>query len=124
LSPRIHVVALTLAAALTIGSGLAVATCGGGSPAPSLPASPVDGVVVHVDGTGLGSVTAFTMRLPGGGTLVLTLGSLENAAQFAPGHLAEHETTGLPVRAWFVTSGGIPTVYRLEDAPVTPSSSP
>jgi hypothetical protein len=125
LSRRIHLVALTIAAALIIGSAFAIAACAvGASPAPSLPASPVDGIVVHVDGAGLGSVTAFTMRLPGGATLVLTLGSLENAAQFAPGHLAEHEATGLPVRAWFVTSGGIPTVYRLEDAPVSPSSSP
>jgi hypothetical protein len=104
---------------------LALAACAtNGSPAPSLPASPIDGVVVHVDSTGLGNVTSFTLRRPGGTTLVLTLGTLENATQFAPGHLAEHETTGLPVRAWFVASGGAPVVYRLEDAPVVPSSSP
>jgi hypothetical protein len=106
-------------------TALALAACGtNGSPAPSLPASPIDGVVVHVDSTGLGNVTSFTLRRPGGATLLLTLGTLENATQFAPGHLAEHETTGLPVRAWFVASGGAPIVYRLEDAPVVPSSSP
>ena len=104
---------------------LALAGCGiNGTPAPALPASPVDGVVVHVDSTGLGNVTAFTLRLPGGAMVGLRLGTLENATQFAPGHLAEHETTGLPVRSWFVVSGGIPIVYRLEDAPVGPSSSP
>jgi hypothetical protein len=104
---------------------LVLAACGtNGSPAPSLPASPVDGVVVHVDSTGLGNVTSFTLRLAGGATLVLTVATLENATQFAPGHLAEHETTGLPVRAWFVASGGVPIVYRLEDAPAAPSSSP
>jgi hypothetical protein len=104
---------------------LTLAGCGtDGSPVPSLPASPVDGIVVHVDSTGLGNVTAFKLRLAGGATLVLSLGTLENATQFAPGHLAEHETTGLPVRAWFVSSNGVPIVYRLEDAPVVPSSSP
>jgi hypothetical protein len=116
------------AAALVVAAvaiALALAACGAdGSPAPSLPASPIEGVVVHVDSTGLGSVTGFTLRVAGGATLVLSLGTLENATQFAPGHLAEHETTGLPVRAWFVVSGGVPIVYRLEDAPAAPSSSP
>jgi hypothetical protein len=108
-----------------LATALALAACGtNGSPAPSLPASPVDGVVVHVDSTGLGPVTGFTLRRPGGATLVLSLGTLENATKFAPGHLAEHETTGLPVRAWFIASGGVPIVYRLEDAPAAPSSSP
>lgn len=115
----------------SLATALALAACDiGASPAPSLPASPLDGVVVHVDSAGIGNVTAFTMRLAGGATLVLSLGTLENATQFAPGHLAEHETTGLPIRAWFVVSGGVPIVYRLEDAPVgsaapvPPSSSP
>ncbi|HEV2006236.1 MAG TPA: hypothetical protein VGQ85_06430 [Candidatus Limnocylindrales bacterium] len=80
--------------------------------------------MVHVDSTGLGNVTGFTLRLPGGATLALTLGTLENATQFAPGHLAEHEATASPVRAWFVASGGVPIVYRLEDASVAASSSP
>jgi hypothetical protein len=117
--------------AAAIASLLVLAACATtGSPTPSLPASPIDGVVVHVDSTGLGNVTAFTMRLSGGATLVLSIGVLENATRFAPGHLAEHETTGLPVRAWFVASSGVPMVYRLEDAPVgastpvAPSSSP
>lgn len=120
---RLGAAALIGAAALAI--ALALAACGtDGSPETSLPASPIDGVVVHVDSTGLGNVTGFTLRRPGGATLLLSLGTLENATQFAPGHLAEHETTGLPVRAWFVMSGGIPIVYRLEDAPAAPSSSP
>ncbi len=115
--------AVLVVAAVAI--ALALAACENkGSPAPSLPVSPIDGVVVHVDSTGLGNVTGFTLRLPGGATVVLSLGTLDNATQFAPGHLAEHETTGLPVRAWFVLSSGVPIVYRLEDAPVAPSSSP
>jgi len=109
--------------AATIAIALVLAACAAnGSPVPARPASPIDGVVVHVDSTGLGNVTGFTLRLPGGATLALTLGTLENATQFAPGHLAEHETTGLPVRAWFVVSSGVPIVYRVEDAPVGPST--
>ncbi len=117
--------------ALTFAICPALAACaGGGSPAPSagassvVPASPVDGVVVHVDATGLGNVTGFTMRLSGGATLALTLGTLENATEFARGHLAEHQATSSPVRAWFVANRGVLTVYRLEDAPRAPSSSP
>jgi hypothetical protein len=125
LRPRPHLVAVAAAVVVTVGAAFGIAACAvGGSPAPSLPASPVDGVVVHVDSTGLANVTGFTMRLPGGATLALTLGTLENAGQFASGHLAQHEATGSPVRAYFVLSGGVPTVYRLEDAPVAPSSSP
>jgi hypothetical protein len=97
-------------------------------PAPTasaaIPASPIDGVVVKIDSTGIGNVRGFTMRLVGGATLDMTLGTLENAAQFAPGHLAEHQATASPVRAYFVLSGGVPVVYRLEDAPLGPSSSP
>lgn len=92
------------------------------APAASFPASPIDGVVVKVDSTGIGNVRGFTMRVAGGATLDLTLGTLENAAQFAPGHLTEHEATATPVRAYFVVNGGIPVVYRLEDAPAASSS--
>ncbi len=128
---RSRLIAQTSRLTLTFAVGLAVAACAGsGSQAPSIaasaavPASPAEGVVVHVDSTGLGNVTGFTMRLPGGATLALTLGTLENATQFAPGHLAEHQATSSPVRAWFVANGGVLTLYRLEDAPVAPSSSP
>jgi hypothetical protein len=121
LRPRFLFAGLPLAVAAAFGLAACV---GGGGPTPLLPGSPVDGVVVHVDSTGLGNVTGFTLRVPGGATLQLTVGTLENATQFAPGHLAEHEATGSPVRAWFVPNGGVATVYRLEDAPVAPSSSP
>jgi hypothetical protein len=125
LRPARRQIAVAASVLAAIAAALALAACGAnGSPAPSLPSSPAEGVVVHVDSTGLGSVTGFTLRLAGGAKFVLSLGTLENATQFSPGHLAQHETTGMPVRAWFVTSGGVPIVYRLEDAPVAPSSSP
>jgi hypothetical protein len=117
---------LTLAALGLLLAGLASAcsVTGQGTigPSPAIPASPVDGVVVAIDSAGLGDVRGVTLRLVGGATLRLTLGTLENAARFAPGHLAAHEASGLPVRAWFVVSGGVPVVYRLEDAPVSPSA--
>jgi hypothetical protein len=82
-----------------------------------LPPSPVDGVVVHIDSAGLADVKGFDLRLTDGTILGLTLGPLENGAQFAPGHLAEHQATGIPVRVFYRVVNGIPVVYRLEDAP-------
>ena len=87
------------------------------APVGSLPPSPVDGVVVHVDSAGLADVKGFDLRLPDGTVLAFTLGPLENGAQFAPGHLAEHQATGAPVRVSYRVVNGIPVVYRLEDAP-------
>ena len=103
--------------------GAAIAACGPShsptvAPVGSLPPSPVDGVVVHIDSAGLSDVRAFDLRLSDGTVLAFTLGPLENGAQFAPGHLAEHEATGAPVRVFFRTVNGRPVVYRLEDAPI------
>jgi hypothetical protein len=42
---------------------------------------------------------------------------LENGAQFAPGHLVEHQASGQPVRVWYQTDGGANVAIRLEDAP-------
>jgi hypothetical protein len=44
------------------------------------------------------------------------LGALENATQFTPSHLAEHQATSVPVRVFFVDQDGEHVVYRLEDA--------
>ena len=118
--------ALITASALTSCSVLSTCACthgpsqAPGSPAPeaSLPPSPVDGVVVHVDSAGLADVNGFDLRLTDGTVLGFTLGPLENGAQFAPGHLTEHEATGAPVRVFYRIANGIPVVYRLEDAPI------
>ena len=93
-----------------------------GSPGPSasaamaVPASPVTGVVIKVDSAGLDKVTGFSLRTDAGQTLALSIGILENGAQFPPGHLAEHLATAVPVRAWFTDEGGKLVVYRIEDA--------
>ena len=59
----------------------------------------------------------FVLRLPDETTVTLTLGILENATEFSPSHLAEHMATSVPVRAFYRLEDGVPTVYRLEDAP-------
>ncbi len=79
--------------------------------------------VVAVDSAGLGDVRGFTLRASGGGfRFAFVLGALENATEFSPSHLAEHQASSQPVRVWFRTADGIHTVYRLEDAPAAPPS--
>jgi hypothetical protein len=83
----------------------------------SLPPSPIAGVVVAVDSAGLGQVTAFTLRLADGSTFLLDVGTLENATEFSPSHLSEHQVTSRPILAFYRLEDGKPIVYRLEDAP-------
>jgi hypothetical protein len=89
--------------------------------ADTVPTSPVDGVLIHIDAKGLSEVTAFTLRLATGRQITFRLGTLENGAQFPPGHLAEHMATSAPVRVWFRPDGPDLVVYRIEDAPASPS---
>lgn len=86
------------------------------SPAATL-TSPVDGVLTHIDATGLTQVTGFTLRLVTGRVVTFRLGVLENGDQFPPGHLAEHLATSVPVRVYFRPEGSDLVVYRIEDAP-------
>jgi len=93
------------------------------SPSPSatpgvpMPPSPVEGVVVAVDAASLGQVDGFSLRITGGQIFAFRLGPLENATEFAPGHLAEHQASASPIRVFYRFEGGEPVVYRLEDAP-------
>ena len=84
---------------------------------PPVAISPLDGQVIAVTSPSLGKVTDFTLRYGGGGTMTLTIGTLENPTEFSPSHLTEHMATSSPVRAFFRLENGVPTVYRLEDAP-------
>src|SRR2546421_6018334 len=110
--------------ALLASLALGLVSCVPGGDGPASFPSPVDGIVVAVSATGLTEVQGFTLRpTSGGANLVFSLGPLENATQFAPGHLKEHEATGTPVRVYFVSGAdGKLVVYRLEDAPVPPST--
>jgi hypothetical protein len=93
------------------------------SPSPSTiyPTSPVEGVVLTVDAAGLVDVRGFTLRTAAGQTLTFKLGTLENATEFAPGHLGEHQATAAPIRVSFRVVDGVLVVYRLEDALAAPS---
>jgi len=75
------------------------------------------GVVIAVDATSLTNVKGFTIRTPDGRTVAFKLGPLENASQFAPGHLNEHIATAIPVLVTYQDKDGERVVVRLEDAP-------
>jgi hypothetical protein len=75
------------------------------------------GVVVGVEATGLTSVQGFSIRTADGRTVDFRIGTLENGAAFAPGHLAEHRVSLVPVRVTYVDEDGAHLAVRLEDAP-------
>jgi hypothetical protein len=113
--------ALVLLVAATVAVAAVVAACGpAGTPtstASAVPVSPVDGVVLTIDASGLSDVHGFTLRTASGTTLTFKIGSLENPTQFPPGHLAEHQANALPIRVSFVVGPDGLVAYRLEDAP-------
>ena len=76
----------------------------------------VEGVIVAVESAGLADVRGFTLREVGGETVTFRLGELENATEFPPGHLAEHQATAAPVRVWYRMEGDERYAVRLEDA--------
>jgi hypothetical protein len=114
-------VTVALAALLV---ALAVAGCGSSATSATAgpevragaPASPVTGVLVKIDSQGLTKVRGFTLRTDAGTEIPFTIGTLENGAEFPPGHLAEHMSTSSPVRVFFRDEGGTLVVYRIEDA--------
>ncbi len=89
-----------------------------GTPA-AVPASPVDGILIDIDSEGLTKVTGFRLRTAEGQEIAFKIGTLENGADFPPGHLAEHLATSSPVRVYFRAIGPDFVVYRLEDAPAS-----
>jgi len=75
------------------------------------------GVVVAVQATSLSDVRGFSIRTADGRTVDFRVGTIENATQFAPGHLAEHKVSLVPIRVTYVQESGGPVAVRLEDAP-------
>jgi hypothetical protein len=73
--------------------------------------------VVEVQATSLSDVRGFSIRTVDGRTIDFRMGNIENAAQFAPGHLAEHKVSLVPVRVTYVQEADGPVAVRLEDAP-------
>ena len=97
---------------MAIGLAILAATLLGG------PGRQVDtGIVVAVEATGLSSVQGFSIRTADGRTVDFRVGTLENAASFPPGHLAEHKVSLVPVRVTYVAEAGGLVAVRLEDAP-------
>jgi hypothetical protein len=102
--------------------GLIVVTIGavvllGGTSGPPPGTTMVQGVVIRVDSAGLTKVRGFTLRADDGRTLEFDLAALENAVDFPPGHLVEHQGLGSKVRVWYRDAGGTLQAIRLEDAP-------
>lgn len=82
-----------------------------------------DGVVVAVEGSGLGGVKAFTIRAPGGGEQRIEVGDLDlSGGAFPADHLREHLLTGQPVAVGYRLADGRRIAYRLVDAPWLQSS--
>jgi hypothetical protein len=75
-----------------------------------------EGVVIGVMSTGLTEVQGFTIRTASGENLDFRLGRLENATEFPPAHLAEHQATLAPVRVTYRVEGQERVAYRIEDA--------
>jgi hypothetical protein len=75
------------------------------------------GIVVSVEATSLSAVQGFSIRTVDGRTVDFRIVSIENAATFPPGHLAEHKVNLVPVRVTYVDRNGAHEAVRIEDAP-------
>jgi hypothetical protein len=111
---RLFVITLVVVVLL---AGVAVAMLGGRSDATLEGAKVVTGVIVGVDGSGLGAVRGITLRTDGGELLDFRLERLQNGTEFPPGHLVEHQATSEPVRVQYQEEAGERFALRLDDAP-------
>ena len=113
------IIAVVLVGIVALNIFAAAGSCGCSQPAPSTTdvPSPIDGVVIAVDAASLTDIRAFTLQISGGVKLDFKLGAIENATQFSPSHLKEHQATSVPIRVWFTLQNGERVAYRLEDAP-------
>ena len=80
----------------------------------------IRGVVVEVDARSLADVRSFTLRLGdktfGEQFFDFQVGELENASEFPPAHLLEHQATAEPVRVFYREEDGVRYATRIEDA--------
>jgi hypothetical protein len=108
---RTGVVGIGLLIALAAVAVVLVATLGRAS------AQTETGLVVSVDASSLTDVRGFSIRTNDGRTVVFRIGVLENGAAFPPGHLLEHQATGVKVVVTYREDNGELVAIRLEDAP-------
>ena len=102
---------------LVVAVALAATIFGGTARDPEAPqGEQAVGIVTAIDSEGLTNVKSFTLRTQDGQDETFEIGTLENGAEFPPGHLAEHQAFGSPVRVWFRTDGDTRVAFRLEDA--------
>ena len=112
---RIFIAAL---AVIVVAVAVAAAVFGGTAGNPPAPqGEQAVGIVSSIDSEGLTNVRGFTLLTPDGRELGFAIGTLENGAQFPPGHLAEHQALASPIRVWYRTEGGSLVAFRLEDSP-------
>ena len=116
--------ALVLVVVLAVTGGAAIVLSDTTMPMP-VPEGPnggsfIRGVVVEVDTRGLNDVRAFKLRLGdkrfGETFFDFQVGELENADEFPPAHLLEHEATSEPVRVFYRMEDGVRYATRIEDA--------
>ena len=112
--------ALALVGCGTSASSSAPASASGPSTAPSasaplvVPESPVEGLIVAIDGEGLTTVRSVTVQTTEGEQYVFRVGELE--VPVPPAHLNEHMAGALPVAVHFREEGGELVAYRIDDA--------
>lgn len=86
----------------------------------SAPSSPVEGIVVKIDTSGLNDFRGFQLRLDSGHVVPFTLGRLENAVDFPPSHLPEHMAASDRLRVTFTGEGAALVVRRIDHASASP----
>ena len=104
-------------AVLVVAVAAAATIFGGTARDPEAPqGDQVVGIVTSIDSEGLTNVRSFTLRTQDGRDETFAIGTLENGAEFPPGHLAEHQALGSPIRVWYRADGDAKVAFRLEDA--------
>jgi hypothetical protein len=108
---------IAVLAVLVVAVAVAAAVFGGTARDPEAPqGEQAVGIVTFIDSEGLTDVRSFTLLTPEGQELEFRIGTLENGAEFPPGHLAEHQALASPIRVWYRTEGDARVAFRLEDA--------
>jgi hypothetical protein len=115
----LFVILLVVLVAVTAGTALILGHSSPAAPSPPADATIVDGVVVGVDAKTLTDVRTFELRTRDGRVLTFGLGELKDGVAFPPGHLAEHQVTAVPVRVWYLDTGGTLEAIYLQDAPAS-----
>lgn len=109
---RARIVLLIAAVAAAVAVAFGAATILGG------PGRQVEtGIVVDVQATSLTNVEGFSIRAADGRIVAFRITSLETAASFPPGHLAEHRVSLARIRVTYIVDGTVNRAVRIEDAP-------